>query len=105
MLAFNVSRRRREIGIRMALGADTLRIVTQVLRQGFAQVVLGLVVGTGLAFLIGMMARDLLLGTNPADPSVYAGVLLTLVGVATLAFFIPARRAARLSPLEALRYE
>jgi putative ABC transport system permease protein len=105
MLAFNVSRRRREIGIRMALGADTLRIVTQMLRQGFVQVALGLVVGTGLAYLVGMMARDFLLGTSPTDPSVYAGVLLTLIGVATLAFFIPARRAARLSPMEALRYE
>jgi predicted permease len=105
MLAFNVSRRRREIGIRMALGADTLRIVTQVLRQGFSQVVIGILVGTGLAYVVGRMMRDFMLGINPLDPSVYTGVLLTLVGVATLAFFIPARRAARLSPMDALRYE
>jgi len=105
MLAFNVSRRRREIGIRMALGANTLRIVSQVLRQGFLQVVVGVCVGTGLAYLVGQLTRGFLFGVNPADPSVYAGVLLTLVGVATLAFFLPARRAARLSPMEALRYE
>lgn len=105
MLAFNVSRRRREIGIRMALGADTFRIVTQVLRQGFTQVFFGLVVGTGLAVVVGQLTKDFLLGINPTDPSVYAGVLLTLIGVATLAFFIPARRAARLSPMDALRYE
>ena len=105
MLAFNVSRRRREIGIRMALGANSLRIVTQILRQGFVQVVLGLAVGTGLAFLVGQLTRNFLLGINPNDPSVYLGMFLVLIGVATLAFFLPARRAARLSPMEALRYE
>lgn len=105
MLAFNVSRRRREIGIRMALGANTASIVSQVVRQGFFQVVAGLAIGTGLAYLVGSFTRNFLVGINPLDTSVYLGVLLTLVGVATLAFFIPARRAARLSPLEALRYE
>jgi putative ABC transport system permease protein len=105
MLAFTVSRRRREIGIRMALGANTLKIVAQILQQGFIQVVAGIAVGTGLAFLVGQLPRDFLFGINPADPSVYFGVLLTLVGVATLSFFLPARRAARLSPMEALRYE
>ena len=105
MLAFNVSRRRREIGIRMALGANTLKIVSQVLRQGFVQVVLGIFVGSGLAFLVGQLTRNFLFGINPTDPSVYVGVLLTLVGVALFSFFLPARRAARLSPMEALRYE
>lgn len=105
MLAFNVSRRRREIGIRMALGANARRIVAQVLQQGFSQVIMGITVGTGLAYLVGQLTKNFLLGINPTDPSIFAGVLLTLVGVATLAFFIPARRAARLSPMEALRYE
>lgn len=105
MLAFNVSRRRREIGIRMALGATTISIVSQVLRQGLVQLALGLMIGTGLAFVVGRLTSNFLLGVNPTDPSVYIGVLLTLIGVATLSFFIPARRAASLSPLEALRYE
>jgi hypothetical protein len=105
MLAFNVSRRSREIGIRMALGANTVSIVSQILRQGFLQVVIGIVVGTALAFLVGQVTREFMFGINPIDPSVYIGVLLTLVGVSTLAFFLPARRAARLSPMEALRYE
>jgi putative ABC transport system permease protein len=105
MLAFNVSRRRREIGIRMALGANTRNIVTRVLRQGVYQLVAGLVVGTGLAYIVGRLIRNFLFGVNAMDPSIYAGVLLTLTGVATLAFFLPARRASRLSPMDALRYE
>lgn len=105
MLAFNVSRRRREIGIRMAMGADSRRIVLQMLRQGFLQVTFGILFGTGLAYLAGQLAHKFLVGINPVDPSVYLGVLLILAGVAALAFFLPARRAARLSPLEALRYE
>jgi len=105
MLAFNVSRRRREIGIRMALGANTRLIVQQVLRQGIVQVILGIGVGTILAYLVGQLTRNFLLGINPTDPSIYAGVLFILIGVAGLAFYLPARRAARLSPMDALRYE
>jgi len=105
MLAFNVSRRRREIGIRMALGANSRKIVSQVLRQGILQMVLGVATGSGLAFVVGKLTKNFLLSTNPMDPSVYIGVLLTLIGVATLALSIPARRAVRLSPMEALRYE
>ncbi|MEX0322415.1 MAG: ABC transporter permease [Puniceicoccaceae bacterium] len=105
MLAFTVSNRSREIGIRMALGANTITIVFQMLRQGFIQVVLGIFVGSGLAYLVGQITKGFLFGINPTDPSVYIGVLLTLIGVSTLAFFLPARRAARLSPMEALRYE
>jgi len=105
MLAFNVSRRRREIGIRMALGANTRLIIQQVLRQGIVQVTMGIGVGTLLAYLVGQVTRNFLLGINPADLSVYGGVLLILIGIAVLAFSLPARRAARLSPMEALRYE
>lgn len=105
MLAFNVNRRSREIGIRMALGATTVRIVTQILRQGMLQVVAGLAIGCLLAYLVGLVTRGFIFGVNPGDPSVYAGVLLTLLGVATIAFFVPARKAAQLSPMEALRYE
>lgn len=105
MLAFNVSRRRREIGIRMALGADSRRIVGQVLRQGFVQVTFGILFGTLLAYIAGQLTRNFLLGTEPFNLPIYMGVLLILCGVAALAFFIPARRASRLSPMEALRYE
>jgi ABC-type antimicrobial peptide transport system permease subunit len=89
----------------MALGANTRKIIAQVLQQGLLQMGLGILTGSALAYVVGRLTKDFLLNTNPMDPSVYLGVLLTLTGVATLAFFIPARRAARLSPMEALRYE
>lgn len=105
MIVFSVGRRRREIGIRMALGATSWNIVSLVLRQGFLQLGTGILLGTGLAYLLGRLVRDFLSGIRPMDPGIYLGVLAILIGTALLAFFLPARRAARLSPFEALRNE
>lgn len=105
MIAFNVNRRRREIGIRMALGATGKDIARFILREGVLQVGFGLIIGTLLAIFLGQLAKEFLLGVNPWDPSVYAGVLLILIAVTTTAFYIPARRATTMSPMEALRHE
>jgi ABC-type antimicrobial peptide transport system permease subunit len=105
MIAFNVNRRSRELGIRMALGANTRSIVHYVIRQGFTQIIFGILLGTVLAYGIGMIANRFIHQIDPLDLSVYSSVLLILISVATLAFFVPARKAAKLSPMEAMRYE
>lgn len=105
MIVFSVGRRRREFGIRMALGATSWNIVSLVLRQGFLQMGTGILLGTGLAYLLGRLVGDFLSGIRPMDPGIYLGVLAILIGTALLAFFLPARRVARLSPFEALRSE
>jgi len=105
MLAFSVSRRSRELGIRMALGASSRRVVQMILRQGFVQVILGILAGYALGFVIGQIAHSFWRSIDPWDTSVYAAVILIIVATATIAFTIPARRAARLSPMEAIRYE
>jgi putative ABC transport system permease protein len=68
-------------------------------------VVLGILIGTLLAAIIGQLARQFLIGSQPLQPAVYLGAVLVLIATAILAFFLPARRAARLSPLEALRHD
>jgi putative ABC transport system permease protein len=97
--------RTREIGIRIALGADRHRIRVLVLRQGAAPVALGVAAGLGLALAAGRLAAAFLRGVSPHDPATYAGVALLLVGIGTLATWLPARRAARLDPIQALRVE
>jgi predicted permease len=102
VLAYQVSQRRREIGIRMALGSTAGSIVGLVLRDGMRITVVGLAVG--LLGLLGMtrVIRGLLYGVRPADPIVIVLVALVLAGVAFVATLIPARRAARVSPMAAL---
>jgi ABC-type antimicrobial peptide transport system permease subunit len=105
MVAFDVNRQRRDLGVRMALGATTRQVINHVLRRGCIQVVLGILIGTLLAAIIGQLARQFLIGSQPLQPAVYLGAVLVLIATAILAFFLPARRAARLSPLEALRHD
>jgi predicted permease len=102
VLAYQVSQRRREIGIRMALGSPSGTILTLVVRDGLRITAIGLAVG--LVGLVGLTRaiRGLLYGVRPADPVVIAGVALTLAVVALIATLIPARRAARVSPMAAL---
>jgi predicted permease len=103
VVAFGVARRTREIGIRMALGADRSAILAAVLREGLAAVGIGVVVGaTGAHFLARVLAR-LLFGVPPTDPITYGAVAVLLVAVAAVACLLPARRATDLQPSLALR--
>ena len=102
VLAYQVSQRRREIGIRMALGSEPHRIFTLVLREGAAMVAIGFVAGFAGAFAVRGAMRAQLFGVGPLDPFVLGIVALTLGVVALLACAVPARRAARVDPLTAL---
>ena len=104
-IAFVVSQRRREIGVRIALGARpssvSLRIVIQTLRLG----VIGAVLGVAVALATTRVLRSLLLGVGPSDPRLLLLVTLIVLGVVAIAGYLPARRAGRVSPVEALRAE
>ena len=105
VLAYDVSQRTREIGIRGAIGATRGRVVGMILRQGLEKAALGLVVGLAGAGLLSRYLTSLLFEVKPTDPLVYAGVSVLLLLVVALASYLPARRAARIDPLEALRAE
>ncbi|HWS16751.1 MAG TPA: FtsX-like permease family protein, partial [Candidatus Elarobacter sp.] len=105
VLAQLVSYRRREIGVRLALGSTRERILRMFLRQGLTLVVAGLVLGVVCALWAGRLVKAFLYQVQPLDPWTYAGVGLLLVVVGTLAAVIPARRAAAVEPIEALRNE
>ena len=101
--AFWVSRRTREIGIRMALGASPGAVVGLVLGQGLMRVVVGLVMGIRLAALLTRALSGLLYGVGATDPVAYAATVFLIVAVSTMANIVPARRAARVDPMIALR--
>jgi ABC-type antimicrobial peptide transport system permease subunit len=103
--AHAVARRRHEIGIRTALGAARDRIVGMVVRQGLAPVALGLVLGLPASVLGAGLLRDLLFQVDPVDPLTYVAVPTVLLLVALAAVWIPARRATRVDPVDALRRE
>jgi predicted permease len=103
MSAHAVSRRRTEIGIRMALGADRGGVVRLVLRRVAAPVGLGLVAGAALSFWASRFVATLVYGLEPRDPATFAGAALVLAGTAVLAAWLPARRAARIDPARVLR--
>jgi putative ABC transport system permease protein len=103
--SYSVVQRRQEIGIRMALGAQQRQVWWLVLRTGIAQLAAGLAVGLAGALAVGRLMESLLVQTEPADPVTLVCVGLLLVIVAVVACLWPARRAGRVDPLVALRYE
>ena len=110
VMSFSVNQRTQEFGIRMALGADAARIFRMVMTQGAWQLGIGLVVGAGgIALLLGVVAaaalKNILFKVNALDPTIYFAVAALLTAVAAASCFVPARRATRVDPMVALRYE
>jgi putative ABC transport system permease protein len=105
VMSYTVSQRRREIGIRMAIGAATRDVVGMIMRQGLTLVLIGAAVGIGSALAVSQLLRGVLYGSRVVDPVTFVGVPLLLIGVAALASWLPARRASGVDPLEALRQE
>jgi ABC-type antimicrobial peptide transport system permease subunit len=103
VLAYLVSQRTQEIGIRLALGADRSQVLAMVLRQGLSLAAVGTVVGLIGAFALTRLIRSLLYEVRPDDPLTFAAVATALLLVALTASFLPARRASRLPPTIALR--
>ena len=105
VMSFATGNRTREIGVRMALGAERRNVLLMILRQGAWQIAAGLALGLGVAALLSRGLGILLFGVRPWDPAVFAVVVLSLAAAGTLASFIPARRATRIEPVEALRLD
>jgi predicted permease len=105
VIAYSVSRRTREIGIRMAIGADPGSVARMVLRQGLLLTSIGAAIGLALSLIASQVLGSLLVGVSARDTGVYIAVPLVLAAISMLACYIPARRAARIDPLLALRQE
>jgi putative ABC transport system permease protein len=105
VLAFSVSRRKQEMGIRMAMGATSSDVVGLVFRQGVSQLAIGLGLGLALAFGVTRLLGVLMYQVDPQDPIVFGGVIVTIMLVGAAASFFPARRATSVDPVEALKYE
>ncbi len=105
VLSFAIARRTHEIGIRMALGAQQRRILADVLRETFILVAIGVAIGIPMALAGGRLVQSKLFGLATFDPPTLVASVVVITGVAALAGYLPARRAARVDPLHALRYE
>ncbi|HET9712164.1 MAG TPA: FtsX-like permease family protein, partial [Pyrinomonadaceae bacterium] len=105
VLAFTVSQRTREIGIHMALGARARDVLVMVMKQGMSLVLVGIVFGVAGAYAVTRTIRSLLFEVGTTDPLTFVGTLVLLAIVGFIASYVPARRATKVDPLEALRYE
>ena len=102
---FNMRRRTREFGVRMALGASTGRIQAAVVRESIVQATAGIVIGLAMSAVIAIGFRSILFGVTPVDPVTYAGVVVVLAVTSIVASYLPARRASRVNVVDALRQE
>ncbi len=105
VISYAVSQRTNEIGIRMALGAQRIDVLRLVLRHGMILAGLGIVIGLTGALAMTQVMRSLLVGVNPMDPTIFAAIPTVLTLVVSLACYLPARRATKVNPMVALRYE
>ena len=105
VIGYSVTQRTREIGIRMALGAQRTDVLRMIVRQGMLLVLIGIAAGFAGALAVTRLLSNLLFGIDAADPVTFAAISLLIAVVALLACYLPARRAARLNPIEALRAE
>lgn len=105
LIAYSVEQRTQEIGIRLALGANTAQVKNMVVLQGMRLAIVGVVIGLASAFGLARLIESLLFGVTTRDPLVFAGVPVLLTAIAFLAVWLPARRASTVDPIVALRYE
>jgi putative ABC transport system permease protein len=105
VISYMVVRRRNEIGVRMALGANRNDILVMVLREAAILLLIGLAIGTGLALAAGTAAASMLYGLKPEDPLTLGAAIVGMTAVAMIASLLPAQRAATVHPMEALREE
>ena len=105
MLSYSVAQRTREIGLRVALGAERGSVLRLVVGGGAGLAFLGITVGIAAALALTRLMTDLLYGVRPADPATFGIVITMLAATSLLACYIPARRAMKVDPIVALRYE
>jgi putative ABC transport system permease protein len=104
-MAYSVSRRTREIGVRVALGARSRDVLTMILNQGMRTIMVGVVIGLAGSLALTRTLSSLLFGVTATDPLTFLAVIALLIASALLACYIPARRATKVDPMVALRYE
>jgi ABC-type antimicrobial peptide transport system permease subunit len=104
-MAYTVSQRTNEIGIRLALGAHRQQVRAMVLRQATRLAILGVIIGVAASLALSRLVKSMLYGLKPTDPISIIGAATLLLAVALIASWIPALRASRVEPMEALRHE